>query len=126
MNRGWPYMIAAGGTALVVIGMLFWAHYAQAHDHGRPELDGWFKGLSSGGGGPCCDGSDQQGLADIDWETKDGHYRVRIEDQWWDVPDDRVLKGPNLAGRTMVWPVYYRPLGALRIEIRCFMPGSMI
>jgi len=30
---------------------------------------------------------------------------------------------PNRAGRTMVWPIYY---GApMRVEIRCFMPGTM-
>jgi transposase len=52
--------------------------------------------------------------------------RVRIEGQWWDVPDEALIKEPNRAGRTMVWPVYYRELDrSLRVEIRCFMPGSM-
>jgi hypothetical protein len=37
---------------------------------------------------------------------EDGHYRVRIQRQWWDVPEQAVIKEPNRAGRTMVWPVY--------------------
>ncbi len=65
-------------------------------------------------------------LSDVDWDSKDGHYRVRIEDEWWDVPDEAVLTVPNRAGKTMVWPVYNRSMdGPLRIEIRCFIPGLM-
>jgi hypothetical protein len=52
---------------------------------------------------------------------------VRIEDRWWYVPDEAVIKERNRIGRTMLWPIYYRSTNApLRIEIRCFMPGSMI
>ncbi|GKQ52026.1 hypothetical protein BRSPCE3_28810 [Bradyrhizobium sp. Ce-3] len=92
----------------------------QAHDHDHPELNGWYESLHSGKG-PCCDGSDAQRVDDADWDTKDGHYRVRLEGEWVDVPDEAVVTGPNRAGRTMVWPYYLnghpRP--------RCFMPGSM-
>jgi len=92
----------------------------QAHDHQHPELNGWYESLHSGKG-PCCDGSDAQRVDDADWDTKDGHYRVRLEGEWVDVPEDAVVAGPNRAGRTMVWPYYLdghpRP--------RCFMPGSM-
>jgi hypothetical protein len=88
-------------------------------------LKGWFESLHSGKG-PCCSDADGTALSDVDWDTRDGHYRVRIEGLWWDVPDEAVIKEPNRAGRTMVWPVYYRELDArLRVEIRCFMPGSM-
>jgi hypothetical protein len=70
---------------------------------------------------------DGTALSDVDWEAKDGHHRVRIEGQWWDVPDEAVITEPNRAGRTMVWQVYYRSIDApLRIEIRCFMPGAGI
>ena len=98
---------------------------AFAHDASHPELNEWFNHLSSGKG-PCCSNADGTALSDVDWEIKDGHYRVRLEDKWWDVPDEAVIKEPNRAGRTMVWPIYYRSSGAPdRIEIRCFMPGSM-
>ena len=65
--------------------------------------------------------ADGEIVADPDWESKDGHYRVRLENQWFDVPDNSVITEPNLAGRTMVWPLR---IGAA-ISIRCFMPGSM-
>ncbi len=93
---------------------------AQAHDHQHPELNAWYESLRSVKG-PCCDGSDAKRVDDADWDTKDGHYRVRLEGEWVDVPDEAVVAGPNRAGRTMVWPYYLdghpRP--------RCFMPGSM-
>jgi hypothetical protein len=88
-------------------------------------LKQWFDSLRSGKG-PCCSDADGSAVSDVDWESRDGRYRVRIEGQWWDVPDDAVITEPNRAGVTMVWPVYYRSLGAqVRIEIRCFMPGPM-
>lgn len=108
----------------VVLALLLLVSPVLAHDHNRPELDGWYKGLASGKG-PCCDGSDATHLSDVDWDTKrDGdkvHYRVRIEGEWYDVPDDAVLTEPNKDGRTLVWPI--RGWGGL--TIRCFMPGSM-
>ena len=106
---------------LMVIGMIIiLGGSAFAHDHDRPGLNDWFKGLSAGGV-PCCDGSDATRLNDVDWESKDGHYRVRIYGQWVDVPDTAVIKGPNLAGEAMVWPWYMNGKPA----VRCFMPGSM-
>jgi hypothetical protein len=113
-------------TAVTLIVLLVWHFAAHAHDHSRPELNSWFEGLKSGKG-PCCSGADGTALSDADWEVRDGHYRVRIQRQWWDVPEQAVIKEPNRAGRTMVWPVYYWVLdNQLRIDIRCFMPGVMM
>jgi hypothetical protein len=112
-------------TALgfIVLGVaLIFASTVFAHDHNRPGLDSWFKALSpSPGGVPCCDGSDAKRLDDVDWETKDGNYRVRIDGQWVDVPPSAVLKQPNLAGPTMVWPWYKDG----NLAVRCFMLGTM-
>ena len=96
-----------------------------ARDNGRfagadPEIKAWFDHLASGRG-PCCSDADGYALSDPDWESKDGHYRVRIDGQWIDVPDDAVITAPNRVGRTMVWPIR----GYLGLTIRCFMPGSM-
>jgi hypothetical protein len=103
---------------MILIGVvLLWL----VHDPARPELNGWFMGLSSGKG-PCCDGSDAMRLDDVDWESRDGHYRVRLDGEWVDVPDSAVVDGPNRAGPTMVWP--YRKDGKLD-QVRCFLPGSM-
>lgn len=112
---------------LTVLAVLL-ASDALARDDGRyanSPLKSWFDSLKSTKG-PCCSDADGTALSDIDWESRDGRYRVRVEGQWWDVPEDAVLTQPNLAGRTMVWPVIYRSLGAqIRVEIRCFIPGSM-
>jgi hypothetical protein len=95
----------------------------QARDDGRysqSPLKPWFDSLKSGKG-LCCSFADGYVVSDPDWESKSGHYRVRIDDKWVDVPDDAVITEPNRVGRTMVWPMR----GALGISIRCFMPGSM-
>jgi hypothetical protein len=94
---------------------------AFAHDASRPELNSWFNHLSSGKG-LCCSNNDGTALSDVDWDIKNGKYRVRIEGQWIVVPDEAVITEPNRSGRTMVWPVKGY-LGS--IDIRCFMPGSM-
>jgi len=100
--------------------------YAEAHDPKRPELDKWFNGLTSEYAGLCCSGSEANGLADNDWESKDGHYRIFIFGEWRDVPPGAVVKGPNLDGRTLVWASEHR-LGIPKpaVIIRCFMPGPM-
>src|SRR3981189_352959 len=95
----------------------------RARDYGRytlSPLKPWFDSLKSGKG-PCCSDADGFAVSDPDWESRNGHYLVRIDNQWIDVPDDAVIPEPNRAGRTMVWPFK----GSLGISIRCFMPGSM-
>jgi len=107
-------------TLVVVAVMLSTFAMARAHDQERPELNAWYESLRSGKG-PCCDGSDAKRVDDADWESKDGHYRVRIDGEWVDIPREAVVDGPNRAGRTMVWP-YYKDGHP---KARCFMPGSM-
>lgn len=112
------------GSILVVATVVGLLAVAFAHDHNRPGLNDWYTGLKSGRG-PCCDGPgvDAKFLADKDWESRDGHYRVRIDGEWIDVPDEAVLKEPNKDGRTLVWPMKYLDGST---QIRCFIPGSMI
>jgi hypothetical protein len=95
----------------------------QARDDGRyahSPLKPWFDGLKSGKG-LCCSDADGFAVSDPDWESKDGHYRVRVDNEWVDVPADAVITEPNRYGRTMVWPTK----GTLGTSIRCFMPGTM-
>jgi hypothetical protein len=92
-----------------------------AHDPSHPELNDWFNRLSSKKSGLCCSLTDGVTVADPDWESKDGHYRVRLDGKWIDVPDDALITEPNRAGRTMVWPMRFDG----QFSIRCFMPGSM-
>lgn len=95
---------------------------AFAHDATRPELDGWYHDLHAQNGAWCCEGKEATHLADTDWESKDGHYRVRIDGNWIDVPDGAVITQPNRDGRTLVWPFY---INGERAGVRCFLPGSM-
>jgi len=113
--------------ALAILFAAFAWSCAYPHDRARPELNAWFDHLSSGKG-PCCSYADGISVDDPDWESVNGHYRVRIANtakagdpfEWVEVPDEAVITEPNRAGRTMVWPVY----GTV-ITIRCFIVGSM-
>jgi hypothetical protein len=109
------------GVAMLLLGLA--AQLGHARDDGRyagSPLKPWFDSLKSGKG-PCCSDADGSAVSDVDWESKDGHYRVRLDGEWIDVPEDAVITEPNRVGRTMVWPLR----GYLGVSIRCFMPGSM-
>jgi hypothetical protein len=86
----------------------------------------WLQSLKSGKGS-CCSATAGVAIADVGWESLNGHYRVRVEGAWRDVPADAVIAEPNHAGRTMVWPIYTWGLDGLeRVEIQCFLPGGMM
>jgi hypothetical protein len=106
----------------LLMGVLLHVAAGLAHEAEHPELDSWFMGLSSGKG-PCCDTSEALRLDDPDWENDSGHYKVRIEGEWVDVPPDAVVSGPNKAGHALVWPFKVGAWGGGGWTIRCFMPG---
>ena len=115
-----PFMVGLAAVLLVQV----W-QFAQVRDRGQfananPELKAWFDTLKSGKG-PCCSDADGTAVSDADWESGRGHYRVRLDGEWVEVPDEAVITEPNRVGRTMVWPLR----GYLGLTIRCFMPGSM-
>ena len=115
--------IKALGLSVVLLSMASTQHVQARDPDGRyanSPLKQWFDSLKSGKG-PCCSDADGSAVSDVDWESKGGHYRVRIEGEWFDVPEDAVITEPNRVGRTMVWPIR----GYLGVTIRCFMPGSM-
>ena len=110
-------------TILVAVTALLATELVSARDDGRyanSPLKPWFDNLRSGRG-LCCSDADGMVVSDPDWESKNGHFRVRLDGEWIDVPDDAVIREPNRAGRTMVWPAK----SALGISVRCFLPGSM-
>lgn len=122
----WVLFITIFGIYIVIF---LWVSFALARDHGQfaassPERKAWFQELHSDNG-PCCADADGNVVLDADWESKDGHYRVRLEGEWVDVPDTAVVKTPNLDGRTIVWPIPIYQYGSPHPVIRCFMPGSM-
>ena len=109
--------IVVAAPALLATGLV------AARDDGRyanSPLKPWFDNLRSSKG-LCCSDADGFAVSDPDWDSKDGHFRVRLDGEWIDVPDDAVIIEPNRAGRTMVWPLK----GVLGTSIRCFLPGSM-
>jgi hypothetical protein len=111
----------------IVLPILLLVAPAMAHDDGRyagSPLHEWFDSLKSRKG-PCCSDADGTAVVDADWESHGGHYRVRIEGNWYDVPDDAIINEPNRDGRTIVWPMHVWEGEKLTIAIRCFMPGSM-
>ena len=94
-----------------------------ARDDGRyanDPLHAWFDQLGSGRG-LCCSFADGFSVQDVDWDTQDGRYRVKLHGEWIVVPDDAVVKEPNRFGPAVVWP-YMDGNGAT--QIRCFMPGA--
>ena len=116
-------------TSLQIVGaallLALASQIVQARDRGQfantnPEIKAWFDSLASRKG-PCCSDADGTAVSDVDWETHGGRYRVRLDGEWVDVPDEAVITEPNRVGRTMVWPIR----GYLGVTIRCFMPGSM-
>jgi hypothetical protein len=115
-------LLAIGVAAALLAPLASGPGYARDPDgrYANSPLKQWFDSLRSGKG-PCCSDADGSAVSDVDWESKDGHYRVRLDGEWLDVPDEAVITEPNRVGRTMVWPIR----GYLGVSIRCFMPGSM-
>jgi hypothetical protein len=106
---------------------------ALARDDGRytdSKLKSWFDHLASGKG-LCCSVADGVTVEDVDWDTgsdhksiaEGGHYRVRLDGQWLDVPDAAVITEPNKAGVAIVWP--FKDANGIT-QIRCFIPGVWI
>jgi hypothetical protein len=118
---GMKALLVSVVVLLVALGCVLEPAIVFAHDHEHPELNEWYHGLHSESGAWCCDGDEATHLADIDWESKDGHYRVRVDGEWYDVPEGAVINTPNRDGRAMVW----MSDGAMGKAPRCFMPGSM-
>jgi hypothetical protein len=108
----------------VILGWFLWIlliGLAHAHDQNRPDLDKWFDGLAAGGL-LCCHGKDYKELDDSDWDTKEAHYRVRLNGKWYDVPENAVVKQKNLVGHALVWVAL--SYNTQTMTIRCFLPGT--
>ena len=88
--------------------------------YANSPLKQWFDQLASGKG-LCCSFADGFSVQDVDWDTQDGRYRVRLQGEWVVVPDTAVVSEPNRFGPAVVWP-YLDAMGAT--QIRCFMPGA--
>jgi hypothetical protein len=115
-----------GIVAVFVVGLVSIANVIVAWPR---DLDGryanspfkqWFDQLASGNG-LCCSFADGVSIQDVDWDTLDGHYRVRLHGQWIVVPESAVVTEPNRFGPAVVWPYQDDNDGT---RIRCFIPGA--
>src|SRR5947207_3668881 len=96
-----------------------------ARDNGQytevsPDIKRWVEGLTDSQGRGCCATADGFRPEEVEWDTAENSYRVRIDGKWFVVPDAAVIKEPNRIGYAIVW--YYVDTG--RLYIRCFLPGS--
>ena len=77
----------------LTVGILFAYHVGgvAARDldgrYADSPLHDWFNHLASGRG-LCCSVADGETVADPDRKSKEGHYRVRLDNKWVDVPDE--------------------------------------
>jgi hypothetical protein len=106
------------------LSLLFFSELGLARDldgkYANSPLKQWFDSLASRRG-PCCSVADGQSIEEVDWDTKDGKYRVRLDGQWIEVPPDALVTVPNKFGLAVVWP--YKDYEG-RTQIRCFIPGA--
>jgi hypothetical protein len=110
-------------ATLLACMLAFLPSHVSARDDGRyagSPLKAWFDQLASGKG-LCCSFADGVSVQDVDWDTQDGRYRVRIQGEWVFVPESALVTEPNRFGPAVVWP-YQDAAGAT--QIRCFLPGA--
>ena len=119
------YLALATVSVLALIALLFSIRISPARDdEGRyatsPNHE-WVKSLHSPAGAWCCDISDGRALVDADWRSRDGHYQIRLREDWLDVPDSAVIKEPNRIGQVIVWLTYRDGFPV----VNCFLLGAM-
>ena len=71
-----------------------------ARDDGRyanEPLHAWFDQLASGKG-LCCSFADGFKVENVDWDTRDGRYRVRLHGEWITVFTDGLVEAENQVG----------------------------
>ncbi len=110
-------------ASLVFVSVALVPVSVSAHDDGRyanEPLHAWFDQLASGKG-LCCSFADGFKVENVDWDTQEGRYRVRLQGEWVTVPEAAVVTEPNRFGPAVVWP-YKDSTG--NTQIRCFLPGA--
>jgi hypothetical protein len=101
---------------------------ASARDSGQyrdvdPAIREWIQGLKDKAGQGCCDTADGH-PAEYEWDIAGNRYKVRIEGEWYDVPEEAVIDGPNKLGYATVWYWWSWEFDGRKVHhIRCFLPG---
>lgn len=87
------------------------------------QLHAWFERQYSVNGALCCSEADGHIISDDDWRATGRSYDVKINDQWWSVPEHALRNlegGPNPTGNPIVW---YTSNADGSPNIYCFAPG---
>jgi len=119
MHRLSSFAVTAVALCMVASGL----GGVSARDDGRyanSPLKPWFDQLASKKG-LCCSFADGFKVENVDWDTEEGRYRVRLNGEWITVPDAALVTEPNRFGPAVVWP--YRDVDGAT-QIRCFIPGA--
>ena len=90
-------------VAVVALSMtMFVANGVSARDpdgrYANHPLKQWFDQLASGKG-LCCSFADGFSVQDVDWDTQDGRYRVRLQGEWVVVPNGARERAEPLRSR---------------------------
>jgi hypothetical protein len=100
---------------------------AYAHPPGVPHdgsaLSEWFAQQHNVNGGWCCKDSDAYYLSDEDWTTTKNGYKVKIGNEWFDVPRGALRDpkgGVNPTPNAILWYMQEDGEGP---KIYCFSPG---
>ena len=106
----------ASFTGALLIAALAWARPPDGVPI-DPALRDWYESLREPGTAyPCCSVAD---CRPTDYRMGDSGYEAWLDEQWVQVPDDRVLKNqPNPVGRAVVCR---SPVNG---SILCFVPAS--
>lgn len=93
---------------------------APARDYGQyrdidPALCQWIEELKDKTGQGCCETADGH-PAEYEWDTAGNRYKVRIEGEWYVVPAEAVVEGPNKLGFATVWYWWSFDLGGKKTQ----------
>jgi hypothetical protein len=129
-GRAYPISTGVIGPFAYLLSQLVLFHPANAEDRGQlgpvaPEVKAWASTLVNKLRQDCCSSADGWKPEEIEYDIAGSKYRVRIEGEWYEVPDDAVIEVPNRFGFPVVW--YYRTWdNGIRasVKIRCFIPGA--
>jgi len=116
-------LTAFAATAVALCMLASGLDGVSARDDGRyanSPLKPWFDQLASKKG-LCCSFADGFKVENVDWDSQEGRYRVRLNGEWITVPDAALVTEPNRFGPAVVWP--YRDAEGTT-QIRCFIPGA--
>ena len=118
---GWTCRILLATTGLVASVAVSQAGESAHHRHSSPEVKSWIEGLTNDSGMNCCSVADGYTPNAVEWDIGARRYRIKVDGDWYAVPESAVIKGPNLLGHAVVW--LYFELDFDEPYIRCFLPG---